>query len=261
MIRIEVDTGFEPVYTALQAAASPLGQSTERHNTDAYRTVFEKPGSEDTGPTRADDETRTRDPHLGKVMRYQLRYIRISRCSSLRHLNDFSRKDRRSQNRTAHPGVSARLPLTMCIGPLPSASIGSRGPVSGPQDGRLAQLVARFLHTEEVISSSLVSPTAAGPGSPGAFPFPRRSPSALRRDVCGCARSRRRPTATHSRTAPHRTAPPHSQANLARRRTSFHGAHTHHRHPYRAASASRTTANRRASSAAASRRMPLCCTR
>ena len=26
--------------------------------------------------TRADDETRTRDPHLGKVMRYQLRYIR-----------------------------------------------------------------------------------------------------------------------------------------------------------------------------------------
>ena len=25
---------------------------------------------------RADDETRTRDPHLGKVMRYQLRYIR-----------------------------------------------------------------------------------------------------------------------------------------------------------------------------------------
>ena len=28
--------------------------------------------------TRADDETRTRDPHLGKVMRYQLRYIRIS---------------------------------------------------------------------------------------------------------------------------------------------------------------------------------------
>ena len=26
---------------------------------------------------RADDGTRTRDPHLGKVMRYQLRYIRV----------------------------------------------------------------------------------------------------------------------------------------------------------------------------------------
>ena len=34
--------------------------------------------------TGADDETRTRDPHLGKVMRYQLRYIRMrSALSSL----------------------------------------------------------------------------------------------------------------------------------------------------------------------------------
>ena len=33
--------------------------------------------------TRADDETRTRDPHLGKVMRYQLRYIRILSSRSL----------------------------------------------------------------------------------------------------------------------------------------------------------------------------------
>ena len=29
---------------------------------------------------RADDGIRTRDPHLGKVMRYQLRYIRILRA-------------------------------------------------------------------------------------------------------------------------------------------------------------------------------------
>ena len=28
---------------------------------------------------RADDGIRTRDPHLGKVMRYQLRYVRTSR--------------------------------------------------------------------------------------------------------------------------------------------------------------------------------------
>ena len=26
---------------------------------------------------RADDGIRTRDPHLGKVMRYQLRYVRL----------------------------------------------------------------------------------------------------------------------------------------------------------------------------------------
>ena len=31
--------------------------------------------------TRADDETRTRDPNLGKVVRYQLRYIRVSRIA------------------------------------------------------------------------------------------------------------------------------------------------------------------------------------
>ena len=58
----EVKTGFEPVYTALQAAASPLGHSTVSK----------------VDPLRADDETRTRDPHLGKVMRYQLRYIRTA---------------------------------------------------------------------------------------------------------------------------------------------------------------------------------------
>ncbi len=61
----EVATGFEPVWTALQAAASPLGHATRcaapsdlsaRQNREAF--------------TRADDEIRTRDPHLGKVMRY-----------------------------------------------------------------------------------------------------------------------------------------------------------------------------------------------
>ena len=95
MLRFEVDTGFEPVYTALQAAASPLGQSTEA--TQHGRTVPYSRGleSEETRPTRADDETRTRDPHLGKVMRYQLRYIRISHPGLPRHLYDFSRSPRR----------------------------------------------------------------------------------------------------------------------------------------------------------------------
>lgn len=31
---------------------------------------------------RADDGTRTRDPHLGKVMRYQLRYVRLCSVSA-----------------------------------------------------------------------------------------------------------------------------------------------------------------------------------
>ena len=65
-------TGFEPVYTALQAAASPLGHATGEVDTTSDS------ASRATG---ADDETRTRDPHLGKVMRYQLRYIRTHTLS------------------------------------------------------------------------------------------------------------------------------------------------------------------------------------
>ena len=57
--QFEVETGFEPVWTALQAAASPLGHSTA---------VFA--GAEKVPAHRADDGIRTRDPHLGKVMLY-----------------------------------------------------------------------------------------------------------------------------------------------------------------------------------------------
>jgi hypothetical protein len=64
---LEVETGIEPVCTALQAVASPLGHSTA--------------GVEPLH-LRADDGIRTRDPHLGKVMRYQLRYIRAPRTTS-----------------------------------------------------------------------------------------------------------------------------------------------------------------------------------
>ena len=61
----EVGTGFEPVYTALQAAASPLGQST------VYGFTTKRTGTNCRSfLIRADDEIRTRDPHLGKVMRY-----------------------------------------------------------------------------------------------------------------------------------------------------------------------------------------------
>ena len=67
----EVETGFEPVYTALQAVASPLGHSTE----PALHVSCE-------GLLRADDGIRTRDPHLGKVMRYQLRYVRACSVSA-----------------------------------------------------------------------------------------------------------------------------------------------------------------------------------
>ena len=66
--KTEVETGIEPVCTALQAVASPLGHSTVGVDASLH--------------LRADDGIRTRDPHLGKVMRYQLRYIRVPRARS-----------------------------------------------------------------------------------------------------------------------------------------------------------------------------------
>ena len=67
--RVEVATGFEPVYTALQAAASPLGQPT------VLASIPKNVCCDSV--LRADDEIRTRDIHLGKVVLYQLSYVRI----------------------------------------------------------------------------------------------------------------------------------------------------------------------------------------
>ena len=55
------DTGIEPVTSSVSGKRSPAELNAP---TFLYG-------------TGADDETRTRDPHLGKVMRYQLRYIRM----------------------------------------------------------------------------------------------------------------------------------------------------------------------------------------
>ena len=66
---MEVGTGFEPVCAELQSAASPLGHPT-----------IDKPPPEINFKgrlIRADDGVRTRDLNLGKVPRYQLRYVRI----------------------------------------------------------------------------------------------------------------------------------------------------------------------------------------
>ena len=51
IIKLEAATGFEPVIKVLQTCALPLGYAAERNN-------------------GAEDEVRTRDPHLGKVVFY-----------------------------------------------------------------------------------------------------------------------------------------------------------------------------------------------
>ena len=121
------------------------------------------------GLIRADDETRTRDPHLGKVMRYQLRHIRVARISACRETLTDSPIDSQTERTRDTWGSTMR---SRC------ANVRRRRLVSSPRSegfdrslGRLAQLVARFLHTEEVVGSSPASPTNA-PTPLGAFFVP-----------------------------------------------------------------------------------------
>jgi hypothetical protein len=100
---VEVETGFEPVYTALQAVASPLGHST----TKIHREV---------GGLRADDGIRTRDPHLGKVMLYQLSHVRAQgRREPSRCVVNLSRPVAAPSNQCEGTGVSGRgVAFTAC---------------------------------------------------------------------------------------------------------------------------------------------------
>ena len=69
---MEATTGFEPVIKALQASALPLGHVADKK---AGRIKFNRLLS----TNGADDGVRTRDPHLGKVVLYQLSHVRATR--------------------------------------------------------------------------------------------------------------------------------------------------------------------------------------
>src|SRR5215470_15026296 len=87
------DTGFEPVTSSVSRKRAPTapiarggcGNRTRvqgfagpclSHSANPPETLVGA-GSAAEPPKRADDGIRTRDPHLGKVMRYQLRYVRM----------------------------------------------------------------------------------------------------------------------------------------------------------------------------------------
>ena len=72
-----METGFEPAYTDLQSVASPLGHSTlGSYVPPASEWGALLPIGIGRDWLRADDGIRTRDPHLGKVMLYQLSHVR-----------------------------------------------------------------------------------------------------------------------------------------------------------------------------------------
>jgi hypothetical protein len=78
---------------------------------------------------------------------------------------------------------------SMCKRAPTSASIDSAARhVRVAADGRLAQLVARFLHTEEVVGSSPASPTNAPTPLGAFFISPNCLTHATREPVAACAR-------------------------------------------------------------------------
>jgi hypothetical protein len=88
------DTGIEPVTSSVSGKRSPAeliapAWRWRRESNPCARLCRPLPHHSATPPLgsmrlhpRADDGIRTRDPHLGKVMRYQLRYIRAPRTRS-----------------------------------------------------------------------------------------------------------------------------------------------------------------------------------
>ena len=67
---MEVDTGFEPVYTALQAAASPLGQSTTK-----WKVTTGEPVEKHTHSSGGRDSNSRPSPWQGDAL--PLRHIRM----------------------------------------------------------------------------------------------------------------------------------------------------------------------------------------
>ena len=121
--------------------------------------------------TRADDEIRTRDPNLGKVVRYHCAtsanclviFCYPHYCVPGRLYPTATDKAKPGRSRVVTLVAAPPVGVSMCTGCPLSASINELRDsflcLPRRTSGRLAQLVARFVHTEEVIGSSPVSPT------------------------------------------------------------------------------------------------------
>src|SRR5437867_9401800 len=78
--------GFEPRFTDPKSAVLPLDDGAANPPDEASRSVAGGHLAGTIGPwarNGAEDGTRTRDPHLGKVMLYQLSHFRPYRCAAM----------------------------------------------------------------------------------------------------------------------------------------------------------------------------------
>src|SRR4029079_7678829 len=138
------DTGIEPVTSSVSGKRSPAeliardrSRRWRRESNPCARLCRPLPHHSATPPLglmplhllRADDGIRTRDPHLGKVMRYQLRYIRGPRTT------------RRPSRRTTivHQSVAAQISTILAPGEVRTADT----PAVKSRTGSGSQISAR----------------------------------------------------------------------------------------------------------------------
>jgi hypothetical protein len=88
---------------------------------------------------RADDGIRTRDPNLGKVVRYQLRYIRVPRARSSPVAKDDDSASKRGRTNLDDEGGRCLLGALKCSRyPCPESEKAAVSGVSAFDAGRCA---------------------------------------------------------------------------------------------------------------------------
>jgi hypothetical protein len=139
------DTGIEPVTSSVSGKRSPAeliapgsNWRWRRESNPCARLCRPLPHHSATPPLglmplhlRADDGIRTRDPHLGKVMRYQLRYIRALRTRSSPVAKDDDSPPKCSRTNLDH-GVPAAALNEVRTADTPRLQSRSRGLSSFP---------------------------------------------------------------------------------------------------------------------------------
>ena len=220
------DTGIEPVTSSVSGKRSPAEliarvlrpDESGRRGGDGNRTRVDgfagrclttrplhrkgiEPGEDVLAPRslRADDGIRTRDPHLGKVMRYQLRHIRIASRLAVAHRvarMNISRRVRRNTN----PGPEMGDELGRC----PKSAIRSRSREPRTRPDR---------QTGRATISAIAAPV----------PFPQRTRLHVRRAVTPLRGYRDRGSEFASPVTARRSTAP-SATETARRRRSAEAA-------------------------------------
>ena len=108
--------GFEPRFTDSKSAVLPLDEGAAGGDLERTRAV-PGPGMPPGQKNGAEDGTRTRDPHLGKVMLYQLSHFRSNVATT-------DQGGAESQNRTGDTAIFSRVLYQLSyLGPMANQAL------------------------------------------------------------------------------------------------------------------------------------------